>query len=138
MEDDAASAGWTPPDEEDGDSFEPGPFTAFGQFGPDSLDLRVFDQSTWWVNRDGLAFRITTEMSTEYLANVIAFLEEHRRYYHRMTMRRAALTLLEDVAFDRPVKLPAALVAAIATDDSTAWLEGTALMQVLRATLAAR
>jgi hypothetical protein len=27
------------------------PFTAFGQFGDDRLDLRVFDQDVYWVDR---------------------------------------------------------------------------------------
>jgi hypothetical protein len=30
------------------------PFTAFGQFGANFLDLRVFDQDIWWVDRDGV------------------------------------------------------------------------------------
>lgn len=46
------------------------PFTAFGQYGPGRLDVRVLNQGTWWVNRDGVAFRIDSEMSDEYVATV--------------------------------------------------------------------
>jgi hypothetical protein len=50
-----------------------GPFTSFALFGPDRLDLRVSNQGIWWVNRDGLAFRIDCEMGAEYIGNVLTF-----------------------------------------------------------------
>lgn len=56
------------------------PFTAFGQFGVDSLDLRVLDQDTYWIDRHGRA-QLLREMSAEFLENVIAFLSELRDQY---------------------------------------------------------
>lgn len=56
------------------------PFTAFGQFGVDSLDLRVLDQDTYWIDRHGRA-QLLSEMSAEFLENVIAFLSELRDQY---------------------------------------------------------
>lgn len=53
------------------------PFTAFGQFDEGALDLRVFDQDIYWVDRLGVSHPLK-EMSQEYIANVIAFLVEGR------------------------------------------------------------
>lgn len=41
------------------------------------MDLRVLDQGVWWVDVTGQPHRLT-EMSTEYLDAVIAFVTEHR------------------------------------------------------------
>lgn len=111
------------------------PLTGSGPWVSGRLDLAVFDQGTWWLNREGLAFRITTEMSTDYLANVIAFLEEHCGYYYRMTLRRAVLTFLDDLTCVGAPELSAPLVAALRAEDPSAWLEGTPLMSALRAAL---
>lgn len=59
------------------------PFTAFGQFGEGSLDHRVFNQDTWWVNINGEAF-LLTEMTTDYLTNVLGFLfQGQERFYSK-------------------------------------------------------
>lgn len=98
------------------------------------LNLEVFDQGRWWLNRDGLPFRIASEMSPAYLANVVAFLEQGADYFHAMTVRRFLLTTLDP-------EPPAAsagmehLRVAIRTDRAEAWLEETVLMQALRAAL---
>lgn len=56
------------------------PFTAFGQFGEGSLDLRVFDQEVQWVDIRGIP-HLLQEMSREYVANVIDFLWALRDQY---------------------------------------------------------
>jgi hypothetical protein len=50
-----------------------GPFTDFGQYGPGSLDLRVFLQSEYWVDIEGTG-HLLTSMSDDYRSNVIRML----------------------------------------------------------------
>jgi hypothetical protein len=57
------------------------PFTAFGQYGEGNLDVRVFDQDIYWVNIEGEPFYIS-EMSPEYISNVITFLLESLEAYY--------------------------------------------------------
>jgi hypothetical protein len=45
---------------------ERAPFTAFGQRGEDQLDLRVFEQCVWWVDRHGVPHALET-MSEQYI-----------------------------------------------------------------------
>lgn len=100
------------------------------------MNLEVFDQGTWWLNRDGLPFRIASEMSPAYLANVVAFLEQGAGYFHAMTVRRFLLATLDQ---EEPAAASAGvehLLVAIRTDRAEAWLEETAVMQALRAALA--
>lgn len=63
------------------------PFTAFGQFGEDALDLRVFDQGTNWVDRVGRP-HFLAEMDEDYIANVIDFLIALRDQCFDGTQRR--------------------------------------------------
>src|SRR4051812_37261241 len=71
------------------------PFTAFGQLGVDRLDLRVFDQDTYWVDRTGDP-HLLAEMSADYIENVICFLDELRDQYFRDSQRRAFIQTLGD------------------------------------------
>jgi hypothetical protein len=50
-----------------------GPFMNFGQFGQGRIDLRVFFQSEYWVDGNGVGHCLTT-MSHEYRCNVIRVL----------------------------------------------------------------
>lgn len=63
------------------------PFTAFGQNGYGRLDLRVFDQGTWWVDIYGQE-HLLTEMSDEYLNNVRNHLLTNGPQFHLAAIRR--------------------------------------------------
>ena len=54
----------------------------------DKLDLRVFDQDIWWVDRLGIPHSLE-QMSEEYRRNVIAFLLEYAEGYHLSMCLRA-------------------------------------------------
>jgi hypothetical protein len=114
------------------------PFTAFGQFGEGHLDLRVFDQDVYWVDRRGVP-HFLTEMSQGYRHAVVAFLQDNVDYYHTATIGRLAATIVGDLLLgDISPKLvaPAAEAPAVRTvTDLTPmeWLEGTPLMRRLRA-----
>lgn len=57
------------------------PFTAFGQFGKGRFDMRVFEQANWWVDINGDAHSLE-EMSSDYLANVIAHLYSNIEHFY--------------------------------------------------------
>lgn len=114
------------------------PFTAFGHFGEDMLDLRVFDQDTYWVDRLG-APHLLAEMSRDYLQNVITFLVDLREQYFADTQRRMFIQSLGDqLLFDEPAAdVLAAAVGGPSWSELTAqtWLEATPLMRALRRNL---
>ncbi len=58
------------------------PFTAWGQCAEGAIDLRVFDQGIWWVDVTQRPHRLT-EMSPQYLTNVITHLHEHVDHFHQ-------------------------------------------------------
>lgn len=119
------------------DELSPGetPFTNFGQFGTDMLDLRVFDQDVWWVDRLGEPHLIE-DMCDDYLANVIAHLEESVVSFYYGSLQRSLGQMIGDVLLGR---VNADLVASAAGAPGmeeltpTEWLEGTPLMRRLRA-----
>jgi hypothetical protein len=117
------------------------PFTAFGQFGLDSLDLRVFDQDIYWVDRFG-APHLLAEMSNEYVGNVIGFLGECCEAYFHSTVRRWFIqTAGDQLLFGNPgADVLAAAAGGPAWSDLSPeqWLESTPLMRALRRQLAAR
>ena len=114
------------------------PFTAFGQFGVDMLDLRVFEQDIYWVDRSGRA-HLVAEMSPVYVFNVVAFLERHVDGFHRDCVWRWALATLGDVMLG---SVPAAALELelgqpwIVDLSPEEWLEATPLMRALRRRLA--
>lgn len=111
------------------------PFTAFGQFGPDKMDNRVFDQDIYWVNRLGEPFRLE-EMTPEYRANVIKFLRESAAYFHIHAVIRTIADIAVDVELGRVHgELIARSLGFPTIADLTAeeWLEATPLMRRLRA-----
>ena len=109
------------------------PFTAWGQHPEGSLDLRVFDQGTWWVDAHQRPHRLA-EMPAEYVANVIGYLEGNVEYFYVATLRRIVTEDATDMLLGR---LPAnavaeSLGATSLTDVSPAvWLAGTPLMRAL-------
>jgi hypothetical protein len=116
------------------------PFTDWGQFGADTLDLRVFDQDSWWVDRLGQP-HLLVEMSNEYVANVIAHLEENASYFYYGTMRRSFIQMLGDAYYGRVNgEILAETLGAPTLSDVTPiqWLEATPLMRRLRSIRVAR
>lgn len=111
------------------------PFTAFGQFGVDQFDLRVFDQDIYWVDRTG-APHLLAEMDNEYVANVITFLTELQDTYFQSTQRRWFIqTAGDQLLYGDPggdVLVAAAGGASWGELSAEAWLEGTPLMRALR------
>ena len=106
-----------------------GPFSAFGQLGPGQLDSRVFAQGTWWVIRDGVAFRIDSEMSEQYVRAVLTLLYKHAVVWHMHDLLQRVGNLLDPAQRGAVVGLPAAASSA------DAWLEGTPLVRALRCRL---
>lgn len=120
------------------------PFTAFGQFGEDKLDMRVFEQDVWWIDIHGQE-HLLEEMSTDYLNNVVRHLFENLEHFHlgnglRFSIERLLTVLPFDGAprnFDQyidyvenkesPLELP-----------SAAWLNATPLVTRIWAILDAR
>jgi hypothetical protein len=110
------------------------PFTAFGQFGNDRLDLRVFDQDRYWVDRHGHPHEIA-EMTLGYIENVIVMLDGRAVEFHAATTLRCALQAYGDRLLGRPngdLLIVAAGAAGIADLDPGVWLESTPLMRALR------
>lgn len=110
------------------------PFTAFGQFGEDQLDLRVFDQSEFWVDRLGTPHRLE-EMDLSYRRNVISHLCTHRESFHLGAIRRELIQHLGDELLGAPsaYALTTELgVPRTADLDALTWLEATPLMRALR------
>jgi hypothetical protein len=110
------------------------PFTAWGQREHGRLDLRVFDQDVWWVDIAQRPHRLA-EMSGDYIANVIAFLEQDCDYFYAETTRRLALQMAGDLLLGRvPDEVVARELDAPAHTDLTPqeWLEATPLMRALR------
>lgn len=116
------------------------PFTAWGQHGYGQLDLRVFDQDVYWVNIEQRPILIAADMSREYIANVVAHLEENCEYFYRQTVRRELMQRSGDLLLGRSsVSQVAERAGAPSLRDLTpaAWLDGTPLMRRLRRTLCA-
>ena len=111
------------------------PFTAFGQFGDDRLDLRVFDQDIYWVDRTGQSHLIS-DMSQAYIANVVAFLVEFQEMYFADTQRRWLIqTVGDQLLFGDPGGDVLAVDAGGPTWGELSaeeWLEATPLMRALR------
>jgi hypothetical protein len=128
---------WFPPSPVPGDrDLWPGelPFTAFGQFGPDALDLRVFDQDQYWVDRNGDPHRLT-EMTAEYLENVAAMLEARASEFHLVMVQRQSVQAIGDALMGTVSGDVLAAELGIGTlDDVTpsAWLASTPLHRRLR------
>lgn len=110
------------------------PFTAFGQWGEGHLDLRVFDQDVYWVDRFG-APHLLEEMDEAYRRNVIGHLTAHVEGFYAGTLRRATFQMLGDALLGRVSGevVAGALGAPTLTElTPVEWLESTPLMRRLR------
>lgn len=108
------------------------PFTAFGQFGYGAMDLRVLDQQQYWVDVHGRS-HLLTQMSSDYLGNVIAHLHDNANSLHLAVVRRwAAQALTEATDSRRPDGQHARKGQPPYQLSSTDWLETTPLVLALR------
>jgi hypothetical protein len=108
------------------------PFTAFGQFGEGSMDIRVFEQDKYWVNVEGQPF-LLDEMDRDYLLNVMEFLFVEAEYYYVATVRKVALEMLEaGMQGNLNADLPALQTAhSMSAQEPVQWLNSTRLLQKL-------
>lgn len=101
------------------------PFTAFGQWGEGKLDLRVFDQDTWWVDRLGIPHLIE-EMPKEYVHNVVSFLEKGARQFYAATLMRAIVQVTADTIYGMDI-LPGLNPEVLLEMTEQEWLHSTPL-----------
>lgn len=106
------------------------PFTAFGQFGENSLDLRVFEQDVWWVNKLGEPFKLE-EMSSDYLSNVEFFLIENLYHFYLGFIEKTTIDILLDVMDGKTNSevLSHELGHGLLDQTPESWLSGTPLMR---------
>lgn len=110
------------------------PFTAFGQWGEDRLDLRVFDQDVWWVDRFGEP-HLLDRMPPDYVRNVIGHLETYLPYFYASCSLKEMIELCGELVYGLPGSAAVARdagVPAVAETDPAAWLDATPLMRQLR------
>lgn len=111
------------------------PFTAFGQFGPDRLDLRVFDQDVYWVDRAGDP-HVIASMGHDYAGNVARMLLDRADEFHLAYRLRESVQVLGDSLLGRvngTVLAAATGVGSVAAVDAVSWLRSTPLMRRLLA-----
>lgn len=109
------------------------PFTAFGQYGPDRLDLRVFDQDVYWVDRNGDPHRID-EMGEEYVTNVTTMLFERAVEFHAASVLRECAQNVGDALLgtvSAGLLVDELGVGSLASTDPTVWLASTPLVRRL-------
>lgn len=108
------------------------PFTAFGQFGEDRLDLRVFEQDIYWVNIHGEPF-LLTEMSQDYLTNVLKHIYNHMDTYFvnflKKTMIEVAMYSMNDLQEGSIISHK--INAEITKKTPAEWLTSTPLVKKL-------
>jgi hypothetical protein len=103
------------------------PFTDFGQWGIDRMDLRVFDQDLFWVDRFGVP-HVLTEMSQEYRLNVLTFLENNVQSFYTAYFLRAVTQVVSDLAFKTNASLlPGLDPEVLANLTPLEWLKSTPL-----------
>lgn len=111
------------------------PFTAFGQFGPDRLDLRVFDQDVYWVDRLGDPHLIGS-MDRGYVENVTRMLLERAEEFHVAYQLRECSQTTGDALLGRVNGLVLACslgVGSVGDVPASAWLRSTPLLRRLLA-----
>lgn len=109
------------------------PFTAFGQFGPDAMDLRVFDQDVYWVDRIGDPHLID-EMGAEYVGKVRAMLLDRVDEFHSATVLREYAQSAGDALHGRVsggVLVEDLGIGSLRQTDALTWLRSTPLMRRL-------
>jgi hypothetical protein len=111
-----------------------GPFTDFGQFGSGRLDLRVFLQSKYWVDKEGRG-HLLTSMSNEYRRNVIQMLLVNAKVLHLQILFLIIGTIHDAGANQDATFMESFLTIEIPLldfDNSYEFIENTPLMNRLR------
>ena len=121
-------------DANDHDAKPDRPFMDFGQFGPGKLDLHVFLQGEYWVDKDGTGHLITS-MSDDYRSNVIGMLLIQAEVLHMeililITGMIAGAILNRDA--DGMESLKRNEIPLLHIEDSYDFIESTPLMKRLR------
>jgi hypothetical protein len=110
------------------------PFKDFGQFGPGSLDLRVFLQSEYWVDNEG-AGHLLTSMSNDYRSNVMRMLLENSARLH-MKIFDLIIVIIQKAIVDRDLQALESLlqneIPLLYVDSPFDFIENTPLMKRLR------
>ena len=107
------------------------PFTAFGQHAANELDLRVFEQDEWWVDRFGQPHRLG-EMDPAYRRNLLAFLYAQAPFFHRAMVIRGVIEVFVTPAVTGvDVDLDEMLGPQIRESDSSKWMASTPLARRL-------
>lgn len=109
------------------------PFTAFGQFGPDSMDLRVFDQDVYWVDRNGDPHAISA-MSEEYVSNVLHMLLDRAAEFHATALLRECAQSAGDALYGRVsggVLVENLGIGSLRDSDPQTWVRSTPLVRRL-------
>ena len=107
---------------------------------PGKFDVRIMNQTTFWINREAQILRID-EMSTDHIANVISMLEENPRRYHLAALVDATINILESMIEGRA---SGEVLAYELTGENPGdipaeeWLAATPLMRHLRRTIKER
>jgi hypothetical protein len=107
------------------------PFTDFGQFGPGWIDKRVLYQDIYWVDTNGRPHFIT-DMPTDYLKNVIAFLHREAPVWWLAEV----VWVSADVALnDEHPTLARHILERLQELGPERWMEDTRLVRRIRAEL---
>jgi len=118
------------------------PFTSFGQLGAGNLDKRVFEQDQWWVDVNGVP-HVLTEMTTEYLRNVLNFLFRDIESFYLGALLRYAVHV-SMTSLDIPEIDPAEFsdfvysLSNISEQNPAEWLNSTPLVQKIMSILDSR
>jgi hypothetical protein len=111
--------------EYDCDKFE---FTDFHFRRSGTLDLRVFDQAVWWVDRSGDP-HLLAEMSAEYRANVLNWIIRYKGLYFLAIVRRRLIEAALGIELTKVLGFPDAF-----PNSAEEWLARTALFRELAST----
>jgi hypothetical protein len=111
-----------------------GPFTDFGQFGPGRLDLRVFLQSEYWVDKEGTG-HLLTSMSDDYRSNVIRMLLIDAAGLH-IKILYLIIGMIHEAIVNRDASIMESLlqneIPLLRIEGSYDFIENTPLMKRLR------
>ena len=108
------------------------PFTNFNQFGQGRMDLRVFDQNTWWVSIEGKG-TLLEELNSEQLTEILNFLFNKAEYFHEVYTTNQLILMvsahLEGSAPDGIIEIKLMGVDELSMMTPHQWLASTALMR---------
>lgn len=107
------------------------PFTAFGQFGEGKMDSRVFDQDIYWVDINGKP-HLLTEMSEDYLENVLVLLFEGMERFYFGALVRSTIGIIDDLFSGNPnseVLANELGITPISEMEPAEWLASTPLVR---------